>query len=64
MNREFLQSKDLEIRELKNLTQGSKEYKKKFTRLQVQMLSHIKNDFRQCTKGDKVYPYKKHASST
>ena len=58
MDRTFLQSNDFEIRELKTFSPESKEYKRKFTKLQLQMLSHIKNDFKQCTKGDEVYQYK------
>lgn len=59
MNRDFLKSKDFEIRELKNLVPDSKEYKKKFTSLQLQMLSNIKQDFKQCSKGDIIYLYKR-----
>ena len=59
MDRDFLQSKEFEIRELKNLAPDSKEYKKKFTSLQLQMLSNIKKGFKQCSKGDTIYPYKR-----
>jgi predicted nucleic acid-binding Zn ribbon protein len=59
VDRDFLQSKDFEIRELKNFALGSKEYRKKFTRLQLQCLSDIKKDFKQCSKDDDIYPYKR-----
>jgi len=59
MNRDFLQRNDVEIRELKSLNPKSNEYKKKFTKLQLKMLSHIKKDFKECLKGDEVYQYKR-----
>lgn len=59
MDSDFLQSKDLEIRELKSLIPGSKEYKKKFQKLKAQMVSQIFIDFKQCSKGDEIYTYKR-----
>lgn len=59
MDRDFLQSKDFEIRELKRLIPGSKEYKRKFQKLKVQMVSQIFKDFKQCSKDDKIYLYRK-----
>lgn len=59
MDRDFLQSKDSEIRELKSLILGSKEYKRKFQKLKTKMVSQIFRDFKQCSKGDKIYLYKR-----
>lgn len=59
MDKNFLQSKDVEIRELKSLAPHSKEYKKKLQLFKAQMAPRVFKDFNQSTKGDFIYPYRK-----
>lgn len=59
MNKQFLHSKDQEIRELKRMIPGSKQYKKKFQKLKAQAVPNVFKDFKQSSKGDEVYWYKR-----